>query len=147
MSDEKNEQKTAKLEELFESERADAAPGGAATTESTATEATPTGAAASAPTAALGEAEPAWLGSWGTQRPVRTTPRVRWAGIIWGLVFAAAGWFTIWTLLAEERRAAFSAWVLSLDDGGWAIAGALALGALLLIIGLTQGLKAATRPR
>ncbi|GAA4181421.1 hypothetical protein [Gryllotalpicola koreensis] len=135
MSD-KNTAPTAKLDELFASET-DAGAEGAAVGD---------GSAAPAPTASLPAAEPAWL-SPRPERPVRTTPRVRWAGIIWGLVFAAAGWFTVWTLLAEDRRAAFSDWILSLSGGGWAIVGALGLGALLLIIGLTQGLKAATRQR
>jgi hypothetical protein len=126
MSDDTNTTPTTKLDELFSGETD-------ATTES-------------APAAAVPEAEPAWL-SPRPERAVRTTPRVRWAGIIWGLVFAATGWFTVWTLLAEDRRAAFSNWILSLDDGGWAIVGALGLGALLLIIGLSQGLKAATRQR
>lgn len=109
MSDEKNAEQTAKLDELFATETTDAARG--------------------------------------SGRPARTTPRVRWAGIVWGLIFAAAGWFAAWTLLAQERRAAFSGWVLSLDGGGWAVVGALALGALLLVIGLSQALKAATRDR
>jgi hypothetical protein len=149
MSDE-NDKKTARLDELFESEQsgADASPEAPAAASATAQtpESTAT-AQTTAATATLPEAEPAWLGAWGADRPVRTTPRVRWAGIIWGLVFAVAGWFTIWTLLAEDRRAAFSQWILSLDGGGWAIVGALALGALLLVIGLSQGLKAATRGR
>jgi hypothetical protein len=143
---------TSRLDELFSAETDDttvpvAAPGPAAPTTAAAPGAAPTGAAptGAAPTAVLPEAEPAWLR--GTDRPVRTTPRVRWAGIVWGLVFAATGWFAVWTLLAHERRAAFSGWILSLDGGGWAIVGALALGALLLVIGLTQGLKAATRGR
>jgi len=127
MSDEKNRDKTAKLDELFASE----------------TDANTEGAPSA--TTPLPEAEPAWLRS--TEPPVRTTPRVRWAAIVWGVVFAATGWFTMWTLVAEERRAAFSDWILTLDNGGWAIVGAFALGALLLIIGLSQGLKAATRQR
>lgn len=136
MSDEKNTEPTAKLDELFTSET-DATPEAAASREAQ---------AATATTVPLPEAEPTWL-SPRAERPVRTAPRVRWAGIIWGLVFAAAGWFAVWTLLAENRRAAFSNWILSLDDGGWAVVGALGLGALLLIIGLSQGLKAATRQR
>ena len=139
MSDEKNAEKTAKLDELFTTETDD----GSAGDSSTAPE------AAMAPTIAtakLPEAEPAWL-SPRADRPMRTTPRVRWAGIIWGLVFAVTGWLAVWTLLAQDRRAAFSDWILSLDGGGWAIVGALGLGALLLVIGLSEGLKAATRQR
>lgn len=142
MSDEKNTDTTSKLDELFTSETTDAATAEAPHADTTAAPA----ATATVPTVTLPEAEPAWLSSW-AERPVRTTPRVRWAGIIWGLVFAATGWFAVWTMLAQDRRAAFSGWILSLDGGGWAIVGALALGALLLVIGLTEGLKAATRGR
>lgn len=137
MTDEKNTERTTKLDELFTVE----ADGDGTGDVSPAAAETP--AAATSP---LPNAEPAWLSPRG-DRPLRTTPRVRWAGIIWGLVFAATGWFAIWTLLARERRTAFSDWILSLDGGGWAIVGALALGALLLVIGLSEGLKAATRQR
>lgn len=96
------------------------------------------------PAAPLPEAEPAWLSQWG-KAPVRTTPRIRWAGIVWGLVFVGTGWFALWTLLAEDRRAAFSNWILTMGDGGWAIVGAFAIGGLLVVLGLIAGLRAATR--
>ncbi|AYG04003.1 hypothetical protein [Gryllotalpicola protaetiae] len=139
MSDEKNTEQTMKLDELFTSET-DAGTAGPSNAAPASAEAP---AAATSP---LPAAEPAWL-SPRADRPMRTTPRIRWAGIIWGLVFVVTGWFAVWTLLAQERRAAFSDWILSLDGGGWAIVGALALGALLLVIGLSEGLKAATRQR
>lgn len=136
MADENTEQ-TEKLEELFDADKTDAGTG-AARAE--------TGAAhADGSVGTLPEAEPAWLAGRGIASPERTTPRVRWAGIIWGLVFAAAGGFALWTLVAPERRAAFSNWVLTLDNGGWAVAAAFALGGLLLLLGLIQGLKAASR--
>lgn len=137
MADENTEQ-TEKLEELFDAEKTDAA-AGAARAE--------TGAAHADGSVGgtLPEAEPPWLAGRGIAAPERTSPRVRWAGIIWGLVFAAAGGFALWTLVAPERRAAFSDWVLTLDNGGWAVAAAFALGALLLLLGLIQGLKAASR--
>jgi hypothetical protein len=140
MDDEKNTQRTEKIDELFTAET-DATTEGAPAPDAPTTPTTAT----TATTTVVPEAEPAWLR--GADHPVRTTPRVRWAAIIWGLVFVAAGWFTVWTLLAEDRRAAFSDWILSLDNGGWAVVGALCLGALLLVIGLSQALKAATRQR
>ncbi|WP_033210279.1 hypothetical protein [Gryllotalpicola ginsengisoli] len=92
------------------------------------------------------------LGGWltgaregSTELTGRTpSPRIRWAGIVWGLVFVAAGWATIWTLLDPERRSSFSEWVVGLSDGGWIIAAAVALGGLLLVTGLIAGLRAAT---
>lgn len=99
--------------------------------------------AATAATASLTNAEPAWLQGWG--KTERTTPRIRWGGIVWGLVFAATGWFALWTMLAEDRRAAFSDWILSLENGGWAVVAACAVGGLVLVIGLISGLRAATR--
>ncbi|MFC4244321.1 hypothetical protein ACFOYW_13150 [Gryllotalpicola reticulitermitis] len=101
---------------------------------------------AAQPAAALPEAEPAWLSQWG-KAPQRTTPRIRWGGIIWGLVFVASGWFALWTMQSHERRSAFSDWILTLNDGGWAIVAAFAIGALLLVLGLIAALRAATRPR
>jgi len=94
----------------------------------------------------LPEAEPAWLSQWG-KAPQRTAPRIRWAGIIWGLMFLAAGWFALWTLTAAARRSAFSGWILTLGDGGWMIVAAFALGGLLLVLGLIAALRAASRPR
>jgi hypothetical protein len=136
MSDEKNEknaEQTARLDELFAT-----AP---ARGEQDGDEAGRPGA--TAPTTVLPEAEPAWLR--GESGPQRSTPRIRWAGIVWGLIFAATGWFAVWTLAADSRRAAFADWFLTLDRTGWAVVGALVIGAILVLIGLTQALKAATR--
>ncbi|HEY0246771.1 MAG TPA: hypothetical protein VGC45_00790 [Gryllotalpicola sp.] len=102
---------------------------------------------ASLPTATLPPAEPAWVSGWTLNEPNRTTPRVRWAGVVWGLLFALAGGLALWTMTGAERRAGFSGWVLSLNDGGWVLLSALALGGLLLVIGLIAGLRAATRRR
>lgn len=159
MSDETNEQPTAKLEDFGLGASADAetaATGEAAETGATAATAptAPTAKIETAATAATGygaqravpEAEPAWLSQWG-KTPARTNPRVRWAGIIWGLVFVATGWYALWTMTDDGRRAAFSGWMLGLSDGGWAIVGAFALGGFLLVLGLIAALRAASRPR
>ena len=134
MSDEKNDKQTAKLDELFATAPANAAQDG---------DATPRTGATDAPTTPLPEAEPTWLRAG--SGPERTTPRIRWAGIVWGLIFAATGWLAVWTLTADGRRTAFADWILTLDGNGWAVVGALAIGAVLVIIGLTQALKAVTR--
>jgi hypothetical protein len=136
MSDEKNDDQTAKLDELFGTAPANAAQDG---------DETPRTGATDASTTPLPEAEPTWLRAGSGPGAERTAPRIRWAGIVWGLIFAATGWFAVWTLAAGERRTAFADWVLTLDGNGWAVVGALAIGAVLVVVGLTQALKAATR--
>lgn len=142
MSDEKNAQdaqSTERVEELFATrpyESAAEGPAGAASSDA---------ASATAPTATLPDAEPAWLQP--RERTERTSPRIRWGGIVWGLVFAATGWFALWTMFAAGRRRAFSEWILTLDGGGWAVVAAFAIGGLLLVVGLIAGLRAATRQR
>jgi hypothetical protein len=129
MNDDKNANETAQLSELFDGQ----------------TDASSSAPASAAPTTTkvLPEAEPAWL--HGRDAAQRSTPRIRWAGIVWGLVFAAAGWFAVWTLLSAERRAAFAEWILTLDNGGWAVVAAFTVGGLLLVLGLVAALRAATR--
>lgn len=143
MNDDKNGQDTAKLSELFASET-DASGAPAAEAEGPTTSDTATGVAAPPPTATatLPEAEPAWLHRGGPE--LRTTPRIRWAGIVWGLVFAAAGSFAVWTMLSAERRAAFSDWILTLNNGGWTVVGAFTIGGLLLVLGMISALRAAS---
>jgi hypothetical protein len=131
---------TERVEELFATKPYEQAAEAAAAEGLGAASAAP---ATSATSATLPDAEPAWLQNWGKSQ--RTTPRIRWGGIVWGLVFAATGWFALWTMLAEERRAQFSDWILSLDNGGWAVVAACAIGGLMLVIGLNSGLRAATR--
>jgi hypothetical protein len=126
MSDE-DDKKTTPLESL-------------GVTDASANEPAQETAAPASPAAPVRPAEP-----WFEAAP--TGPRIRWAGIVWGLIFMAAGWLTVWTLLATDRRQAFSDWVLSLNDGGWVVLSALSLGGLLLVIGLIEGLRAATRGR
>jgi len=139
---------TERVEELFATKPYESASGaaeesaGAASAAPTAATAAP-GSAGTTASATLPDAEPAWLQNWGKSE--RTTPRIRWAGIVWGLVFAATGWFALWTMLAEQRRAQFSDWILSLGNGGWAVVAACAIGGLILVIGLISGLRAATR--
>lgn len=63
-------------------------------------------------------------------------PRVRWAGIIWGLVFAASAVTLLWVLADPERRDAVGAWWTSLTPAGFALTALLVAGGLLLVGGL-----------
>ena len=67
-------------------------------------------------------------------------PRVRWAGIVWGLILAAAAAAGLWVLVDPGRRAAISDGVLTLDptqvNPGTAVGFALlAVGVIVLICG------------
>ena len=64
-------------------------------------------------------------------------PRVRWAGILWGLVFAVTGSLLLWVLVDPARRAAVDDWWGSLTPSGFALTALLVAGGLLLIGGLS----------
>lgn len=64
-------------------------------------------------------------------------PRTRWAAIIWGLVFAAVAGWALWVLSSTERREELMVWATSLGPTAIVAYVLLALGALVLIIGLT----------
>jgi hypothetical protein len=63
--------------------------------------------------------------------------RVRWAGIIWGLVFAAAAVTMIWVLAEPERRESVDLWWAGLTPAGLGLTALIVAGGLLLIGGLT----------
>ncbi|WP_350347890.1 hypothetical protein ABIQ69_14785 [Agromyces sp. G08B096] len=72
-------------------------------------------------------------------------PRIRWAGIIWGLVFAAIAGGLLAVLGDPDRRAAATDWWSQLTPGGFALVFVVALGALLLIGGLAALARRAAR--
>lgn len=72
-------------------------------------------------------------------------PRIRWAAIVWGLLFAAIAAGTLLTLLSPERRDAFAAWAVSLSPTTVMLYGLLAVGALVLVLGLVGLLRRAQR--
>ncbi|BDZ54282.1 hypothetical protein [Agromyces marinus] len=74
-------------------------------------------------------------------------PRIRWAGILWGLVFAAIAATTLWTVVDPERRDAASAWWSSLEPAMLGLMLLLALGGILLVAGLAGVLRRASRSR
>jgi len=67
-------------------------------------------------------------------------PRIRWAGIVWGLVFAAIAVVSLWVLAAASRREAIAAWAKALSPESVSpgvLLGVLVLGlgALLIVVG------------
>lgn len=93
-------------------------------TETTNFEPAASGSAASSPLASAPEVATA-----------PTSPRTRWAAIIWGAVFAAVAVMAI-GLLADERRGDdVSEWILSLTPASITAMALLALGGIVLICG------------
>ncbi len=72
-------------------------------------------------------------------------PRVRWAAIVWGLLFAATAAGTLAVLVDRERRDAFAEWMFALSPTTAALYALLGLGALVLVAGLAGLLRRAQR--
>jgi len=77
------------------------------------------------------------------ERPPR--PRVRWAGVVWGLVFAASAAAGIWLASGEDRVDEIVAWLQDLAPATAIGYGILAVGGLLLITGIVGLLRRAQR--
>jgi hypothetical protein len=99
-----------------------------------------------APTLALGRADgptaafPPPYTPTDVLTPPEASPRVRWAGIVWGALFAAIAAVMLWTLTDATRRGAIHDWMLTLSPSTvtpGAVVGfsLLALGILLLVGG------------
>lgn len=69
--------------------------------------------------------------------PAELRPRIRWAGIIWGLVFAGIAATVLWIVLDPARIELVEQWWATLTPAGLLIAVLLVLGGLLLIAGLS----------
>lgn len=72
-------------------------------------------------------------------------PRTRWAGIVWGLLFAAVAVAGLSLTSSEAAVDTLVAWATDLSAAtaiGWAV---LAVGALLLVTGLVGLLRRAQR--
>ena len=72
-------------------------------------------------------------------------PRTRWASIIWGAVFAALAALGLWTFLRPTGRHGLGDWIMSLTPGTMTAYSLLALGVLVLVIGLVGLLRRAQR--
>lgn len=74
-------------------------------------------------------------------------PRIRWAGIVWGVVLGAAAALTLWVLLDGGRRRDFSDWFTHLSPATAALYGILVLGGIVLVTGLLGLVRGAQRRR
>ncbi len=69
-----------------------------------------------------------------------TPPRVRWAGIAWGLVFATLAGVGLWVVAEASVREAIRTWILEFDPatlapGAIVAVAIIAVGVVLLIVG------------
>lgn len=74
-----------------------------------------------------------------------TAPRVRWASIVWGLVFAGVATAALWFLAGDDRRAALADGVSTLTPVTLLTIVLLTAGALLLVGGVAGLLRHAQR--
>ena len=74
----------------------------------------------------------------GTREPEDLRPRIRWAGIVWGLVFAGLAATVLWIVLDPARMELVADWWTTLTPGGLILTVLVALGALLLVAGLSS---------
>lgn len=63
-------------------------------------------------------------------------PRIRWAAIVWGAVFAIIAWTGIWMLSSADRRSGISDWFAALSPGTVTALALLSIGVLVLVAGL-----------
>lgn len=77
--------------------------------------------------------------------PAALRPRTRWAGVVWGLAFAALAGAGLWLASGEGRVDDVVGWIRSLTVASAIGYGALALGGILLVTGLVGLLRRAQR--
>ncbi len=81
---------------------------------------------------------PAASGAPSTRAPEELRPRIRWAGIVWGLVFAGLAATLLWIVLEPARMELVADWWATLTPGGLILTVLLVLGGLLLVAGLSS---------
>ncbi|MFK3678105.1 hypothetical protein ACI2IP_10250 [Microbacterium sp. NPDC090218] len=74
-----------------------------------------------------------------------TTPRTRWAAIIWGLLFAAIAASALWMLADADRREAVADGLVSLTPTTLVTILVLTVGVLLLVGGAAGLIRRAQR--
>jgi len=72
-------------------------------------------------------------------------PRVRWAGIVWGLVLAGIAALALWLLTDASRQVAVTDWMLNLTPAAAIAYAVLVLGGFALIAGLVGLVRRAQR--
>ena len=80
-----------------------------------------------------------------TASTVPSGPRVRWAGIVWGLVLAAIAALALWLMTDAGRQAAVTDWMLTLSPAAATAYGVLVVGAFALVAGLVGLVRRAQR--
>lgn len=74
----------------------------------------------------------------GAREPEQLGPRIRWAGIVWGLVFAGLAAAVLWIVLDPARMELVADWWATLTPGGLILTVLIVLGGLLLVAGLSS---------
>jgi hypothetical protein len=72
-------------------------------------------------------------------------PRIRWAGIVWGLVLAAIAATALWILLDPARQAVLTSWLVGLNPATAIAIAVLLLGMFALITGVVGIARRAQR--
>lgn len=96
-------------------------------------------------TAVLEDAAPPTATGATSASAAASGPRVRWAGIVWGLVLAAIAALALWFLTDATRQAAAMDWMLRLGPAATLAYAVLAVGALALVAGLVGIARRAQR--
>lgn len=76
-----------------------------------------------------------------------TTPRTRWAAIVWGLLFAAVAAWGLWILGDDARSDQIAAWASTMTPNTLVALLLLALGVLALVTGAAGLFRHAQRRR
>lgn len=77
----------------------------------------------------------------------RTRPKIRWGGVVWGIILLAVSGFVLFTISSPANQYAFSYWLAHLTPGsGWTLA-VVAVGAIILILALLAAVRSAQRKR
>jgi hypothetical protein len=72
-------------------------------------------------------------------------PRIRWAGVVWGLVLMVLGTGVLYIASAAERASAVHDWLRALNGGtAWALAIAV-VGGIIVILALLGAIRSAQR--
>ena len=87
--------------------------------------------------------EPAAQDEPSRPQPVAERPRTRWAAIVWGLVFAALSLAGMTLTATPGAVSAAAEWVMDIEAGTLVGYGLLAVGALVLVVGLAGLLRLA----
>lgn len=72
-------------------------------------------------------------------------PRIRWGAISWAAIAGLVAAATLYFAADPTRRINLSRWLLQLTPGGIVLIVALAIGTLLVILGLLAAIRSAGR--